>query len=635
MADQTAFEILQSQLGVLAAPIRDYIEAVIKEQTPPVEEEPTPEDPGEETPPEETPEPIDPPVDPEPTDPEEPPIEEPEPEEPTPVVPEMPSTPDTTTVYQIIDYTDGDFEHGINTKLNAVLIRDNNYVRVGHNLRFKNSQGSNITSTEKHQYGMLVKVNAVKLVPATHGAPGAVTLYNKYGKPLDPIVPDPEEPPVVVNPPTGPVDETYLKEIPFVYFEGNTDWNKGTLARNTAIFLTPAYDPNLLTVGSTFKTAAGRVLNVVNTEVTSSGRVKATASEALNPDTEGYPNTIKILTTTASMKSVAYPDAFVPEESSGSFGLIGVNMGMLSNNPGVVPGTPERTYWPWKEDLIKVRAEAGCKLMRMPITANRLSDATGHITPLVPAYMEQVRKALILAQKYGIHVVVDAHSNFKYNGVIQSGEFWANFWVDFYKAFDGMFWALGIANEPYNMSNEDVFSRMQTSTTRLRKAGYKGVIILGGNNYSSAQNWALFGQHLFNIVDPEDNLIFEGHGYLNNSGIYDENSKNVLVTPTAYIEKFQPMYDICKAYGKKMYIGEFGLVKDNASTVIAGIELMKWCVQNKIPATYWADGFGWGKEDQLALYNSSTNYYKPEDNSTLLKYVEPFFKARCESYGPV
>ena len=102
MADQTTFEILQSQLGVLAAPIRDYIEAVLKEQTPPVEEEPTPEDPGEETPPEETPDPVDPPVDPEPTDPEEPPVEEPEPEEPTPVVPEMPSTPDTTTA---VSYT--------------------------------------------------------------------------------------------------------------------------------------------------------------------------------------------------------------------------------------------------------------------------------------------------------------------------------------------------------------------------------------------------------------------------------------------------------------------------------------------------------------------------------------------------
>lgn len=181
MADQTAFEILQSQLGVLAAPIRDYVEAVIKEQTPPVEE-PTPEEPGEETPPEETPNPEDPPVDP-----------EPEPEEPTPVVPEMPSMPDTTTVYHIIDYTDGDFEHGINTKLNAVLIRDNNYVQAGHNLRFKNSQGSNITSTEQHQFGMLVKVNAVTLVPVSHGAPGAVTLYNKYGKPIDPIVLDPVE----------------------------------------------------------------------------------------------------------------------------------------------------------------------------------------------------------------------------------------------------------------------------------------------------------------------------------------------------------------------------------------------------------------------------------------------------------
>ena len=275
MADQTTFEILQSQLGVLAAPIRDYIEAVLKEQTPPVEEEPTPEDPGEETPPEETPDPIDPPVDPEPTDPEDPPVEEPEPEEPTPVVPEMPSTPDTMTVYQIIDYTDGDFEHGINTKLNAVLIRDNNYVQAGHNLRFKNSQGSNITSTEQHQFGMLVKVNAVTLVPATHGAPGAVTLYNKYGKPIDPIVPDPveeepepeeptptdpEEPPVEEPEPEEPEPENPeqpLAELQVVNLEGNADWVNGVYKTNTMILL-PIAEKDLIVQGAVIELADAR-----------------------------------------------------------------------------------------------------------------------------------------------------------------------------------------------------------------------------------------------------------------------------------------------------------------------------------------------------------------------------------------
>lgn len=419
MADQTAFEILQSQLGVLAAPIRDYIEAVIKEQTPPVEEEPTPEEPGEETPPEETPDPVDPSVDPEPTDPEEPPVEEPEPEEPTPVVPEMPSTPDTMTTYQIIDYTDGDFEHGINTKLNAVLIRDNNYVQVGHNLRFKNSQGSNITSTEKHQFGMLVKVNAVTLVPASHGAPGAVTLYNKYGKPIDPIVrdpveetpePEPEEPTPTDPEPTDPEEpepenpEQPLAELQVYNLEGNADWVNGVYKTNTMILL-PIAEKDLIVQGAVIELADGRrgTVNYVSKNTAGGRQSVKTELTGLDPAVVGYPHTVKVI---SSPLAAELPEENPEAPTEGEFQIVGVNIAGLGSNPWVV-NPQEGTHWRFpSRNYIEAFANKGILTFRNPVAIEKFI-VNGQLSQ---EYIDYLVKYLDILNEFGATCDFEFHN---------------------------------------------------------------------------------------------------------------------------------------------------------------------------------------------------------------------------------
>lgn len=183
----TPFEVLKSQIGVLADPIAAYIAAVLADAstvTPPVEE-PDPE-------------------------PEEPPVVTP----PVEQAPTLPTIEDTATVYQIVDYSGGNFVHGISVKDNAVLLRPATAVKPGLKLRFKNSQGSVIVSTDPFTVAgvtlMKVVVGAITLTEAL-GAPGSVTLYGMAITPTPDPEPTPEPNP---QPQPNPDPVVQYKNIP-------------------------------------------------------------------------------------------------------------------------------------------------------------------------------------------------------------------------------------------------------------------------------------------------------------------------------------------------------------------------------------------------------------------------------------
>lgn len=180
----TPYETLEKEIGVLASPIAAYIAAILEEQ----EVDPTPDP---------TP---DPEPEPEPT---------PEPE-PQPTTPTLPSTADTDTVFQIVDYTGGDYVHGISVKDNAVLLRLATAVKAGLKLRFKNGQGSIIVSNTATTIGGVVLskvvVGAITLAEAL-GGPGSVTLYGMTTTPA----PTPEPTPTPTPEPTPTVQ---YKNIP-------------------------------------------------------------------------------------------------------------------------------------------------------------------------------------------------------------------------------------------------------------------------------------------------------------------------------------------------------------------------------------------------------------------------------------
>ncbi|ALH46275.1 hypothetical protein POR1_70 [Pseudomonas phage POR1] len=120
---------------------------------------------------------------------------------------ELPSTPDTDTVYQIVDYTGGDFVHGISVKGNSVMLRRSSAVKAGLKLRFKNSAGSVIVGiADQVVSGATVAVVTVGALTLTEslGAPGSVTLYGMETTNPTPT-PTPEPTPTPTPTPTPSV----------------------------------------------------------------------------------------------------------------------------------------------------------------------------------------------------------------------------------------------------------------------------------------------------------------------------------------------------------------------------------------------------------------------------------------------
>jgi len=185
-------DVLKSKVGILADPIAEYVAAILADYSgivippdasgnPPVDGSGTPELPPVITPPAET-------------------------------APTLPTIADTDTVYQIVDYSGGNFVKGISVKDNAVLLRPAQAVKAGLKLRFKNGQGSIIVSNEPIVIAGVtlakVVVGAINLTEAL-GAPGSVTLYGMATVPTPTPEPTPDP-----TPTPNPQPSAEYKNIP-------------------------------------------------------------------------------------------------------------------------------------------------------------------------------------------------------------------------------------------------------------------------------------------------------------------------------------------------------------------------------------------------------------------------------------
>lgn len=129
----------------------------------------------------------------------------------------LPSTADTDTVYQLVDYTGGNFAKGISVKDNALLLRPSTAVKAGLKLRMKTGQGSIITKVDNQVIAgvslAIVTVGAIVLTEAM-AAPGAVTLYgmdtSTQPTPTPTPTPDPTPTPTPTPDPTPTPSAEYL-----------------------------------------------------------------------------------------------------------------------------------------------------------------------------------------------------------------------------------------------------------------------------------------------------------------------------------------------------------------------------------------------------------------------------------------
>jgi endoglucanase len=268
-----------------------------------------------------------------------------------------------------------------------------------------------------------------------------------------------------------------------------------------------------------------------------------------------------------------------------------------------LPGVEGVDYtWP-TADEIDYFIDRGMTVFRLGFTWERLQPSVRG--ELEAAYFEKLDALVRHATANGAHVILDPHNFARYYGKpIGSGavddSVFADLWRRLALVYAGNANVIfNLVNEPHDLPTEQWVSAANAAIAAIREAGAKNVIHVPGNGYTSAFAWASndYGTPnavaLLNIVDPEDNIVFEAHQYLDaTSG----GESKTCVSKTIGSERVAPFVSWLRANHKKGFIGELGGA--NNPTCNAAVENMLQSIEDSADVltgwVWWAAGPDWG-----------------------------------------
>ena len=340
--------------------------------------------------------------------------------------------------------------------------------------------------------------------------------------------------------------------------------------------------------------------------------------------------------------------------------MLGVNLSSASG--GKVPGTFGTDYmYPRMEDLYYFKAK-GVKLIRFPFRAARVVEDLNNIKVDADAAKSDIAamKAVVAeAERLGMWIFLDAHdyaertiNDVQYK--LGEGEYtiekFAKMWgaiANEFKDYTNI-WGYDLQNEP-KVTAQVLVEAYQAAIDEIRKVDQNAQIIVEGTNWASAYEW-IYGDRsdkqypeystevawaykqnspwlLKNLVDPQDKIVFQAHGYFDqdNSGTYQKAYSNV-----DWRKRFKPFLEWCKTNNKRALFGEFGVPYNGHSTgderyMTVLDEALQFFREYQINATYWCAGAMYEanslscQPDKSALYG---NYAK--EKSTM-KVLEKYF----------
>lgn len=327
--------------------------------------------------------------------------------------------------------------------------------------------------------------------------------------------------------------------------------------------------------------------------------------------------------------------------------MLGVNLASASG--GSVPGTFGKDYiYPKMQDLYYYKAK-GVRLIRFPFRAARvLENLDGEALDYDQTNSDiKAMKAVVdEAERLGMWVFLDAHDYAErtINGIQQklgdevyTAEKFARMWKMIAEAFkdNKNIWGYDLQNEP-KVSAANLVPIYQAAINAIRTVDTKAQIIVEGANWASAYEW-IYGNRsdkqypeypstvdwsykassnwdLANLVDPQNKIVFEAHGYFDkdNSGTYQKGYQEV-----DFRKRFAPFLEWCKVNNKKALIGEFGVPYVGAKTasderwMTVIDEALDFFRSYQVNATYWCGG---------AMYEANELSVQPDKNALYGNY---------------
>ena len=235
------------------------------------------------------------------------------------------------------------------------------------------------------------------------------------------------------------------------------------------------------------------------------------------------------------------------------------------------------------ESTFRYFASKGLNLFRVCLRWERLQPVLGG--PLDAGHVRLLRENIAWAEKYGSRAIIDIHNYGRYQiegpeGLreyaidsvydgrvrVSTADF-ANLWTRLSGEFrrDAGVWAYGLMCEPHDMGKADWKSISQAALTAIRQTGDDRLVLVPGDDWSSAARWVKTHGASGWIADPAGNFLYEAHLYFdsNESGGYttpydEELARDPDLAPVGR-RRLRPFAEWCRANGVKGYLGEYGV----------------------------------------------------------------------------
>jgi hypothetical protein bacD2_14123 len=323
--------------------------------------------------------------------------------------------------------------------------------------------------------------------------------------------------------------------------------------------------------------------------------------------------------------------AYVVQGQNTSVRYYGVNLSGAEFG-GVYPGIDGTHYgYPTYKDLDYFK-EKGLTLIRFPFRWERIQQVmNGELDANELVKMKAFVKA---AEERNMPVILDLHNFARYSfdggkNYILIGtspqltkEHLADVWIKLaceFKDYKNI-WGYDIMNEPYAMEQSAPwFDMAQATINAIRTVDRKTPIIISGDSFSSALLWVQYSDNLRNLVDPENNLVFQAHTYFDKdgSGTYKNSYDGEEATPQTGVQRVKPFIEWLKRYNKRGILGEYGVPDNDPRWLTVLDNMLKYIFENGVSGTYWSAGPRWG--DYSLAVQPDNNYTTDRPQMSVLE----------------
>ncbi len=294
------------------------------------------------------------------------------------------------------------------------------------------------------------------------------------------------------------------------------------------------------------------------------------------------------------------------------------------------PGVFQTDYIYPDEATIGQLANRGIRLMRVPFRWERLQPTLAG--PLDRGELLRLQKTIDTIGNHGCLAILDLHNYGRYclatrNGkkeliidqVIEgirpvTADHLADLWQRLAKTFadQNFVAAYGLMNEPHDMGNSDWKSISQKAVTAIRSVDVNKMILIAGDDWSSAERFAISNGSVAWIADPTGNFAYEAHCYLDSdaSGKYRLSFANEFRLDQKIAnraeQRLAPFVSWCTKNRVRGFVGEFGVPANDPDWNRLLDAMLQTMQRSNLSGTAWAAG-PWWNDYSLSLEPSNAS----------------------------